>query len=363
VPVSRPRAPESGAKGAASRNGGGLKVGLGLFTAQVPPGSGRTVGQEYADILALCRLAEEAGFDSVWLSEHHGAADSYLPSLPVLGAAIAAVTSRIEIGFGVVLGPFQHPIRFAEDCAVLDQLAGGRLIPGLAPGWREEEFRAFGVPIAERVGRNSELVRICKLAWTEKRFSFDGRYFHFDQVAVTPKPAHPLELILGGFVEKAAARAGRLGDGFLASRPSLDKWRSLVAAFDGGVRESGRDPKQLTIGFLQNSWLSQDGQAPDHVWRGAWHQLGTYQAWEATDTPEQPYQLPPLDRESVARRMAMGTPEQVVENLKPMLEAHRGRKQHAVFRLHYPGMTRDQAAPAVELFAQRVIPELKRLAG
>src|SRR6266700_1476557 len=167
-----------------------LRVGLGLFTAQVPPGSGRTFSEEYADVLALTRDAEEVGFDSVWVSEHHGAADGYLPSLTALLAAMAAVTRRVELGMGVVLGPFQHPLRFAEDCAVVDNIAGGRLIVGLAPGWREEEFRAFGVPITERVGRNAELVKICRLAWSGRRFSFEGKYHRYEQVAVTPPPAH-----------------------------------------------------------------------------------------------------------------------------------------------------------------------------
>ncbi len=340
-----------------------LRVGLGLFTGQVPPGGPRTVAQEYADILDLCRLADEAGFDSVWVSEHHGAADSYLPSLTVMLGAIAAVTRRVQLGMGVVLGPFQHPLRFAEDCAVLDQLSGGRLIAGLAPGWRQEEFRAFNVPIRERVGRNAELVRICRLAWTEERFSFEGRYFRYDRVAVTPKPAHPIPILMGGFVEQAAARAGRLGDGFLASRGTLDRYRALVAACDAGAREAGRDPARLQIGFLQNAWVSPDGDVPEHVWQGAWHQLGTYLAWEQTDTPERPYQLPPIDREVVAKRSVMGTPDALVEQMRPWIEEFGKRDLHAVFRLHYPGMTAAQAAPAVELFAKEVIPALERLAG
>ena len=339
-----------------------LKVGLGLFTGQLPPGSGRTPAQEYDDILALCRQAEEVGFDSVWVSEHHGAADSYLPSLTVMLGAIAAVTRRVELGMGVVLGPFQHPLRFAEDCAVLDQLSHGRLIVGLAPGWREEEFRAFGVPIGERVGRNRELVEVCRLAWTEDRFSFDGKYFHYDRVAVTPRPGRHLPVVLGGFVEKAAARAGRLGDGFLASRNQLDKYRALVAAFDEGARAAGRDPEQLWVGFLQNAWVSADGRMPEVVERGAWHQLGTYIAWEENDTPDAPYELPPLDARIVQARTASGTPEQVVERMRPWIEEFGDRQLHAVFRLHYPGMTRAEAAPAVDLFAREVIPELKRLA-
>ena len=340
-----------------------LKVGLGLFTGQVPPGSGRTFAQEYADVLALCRDAEDAGFDSVWVSEHHGAADGYLPSLPVLQAAMAAVTRRVELGQGVVLGPFQQPLRFAEDCAVVDNLAGGRLIVGLAPGWREEEFRAFGIPIRERVGRNAELVRICRLAWTGQRFSFQGKYFQYEQVAVTPPPAHPLPILMGGFVEKAAERAGRLGDGFLGSRSDLGWFRRLLAAFERGAQSAGKDPARMPIGFLQNAWVSRDGALPEHVLAGAWHQLGTYGAWRVpNDTPEAPYQLPAIDRETVVKAMAAGGPDQVVAAMRPWLEEYGQRELHIVFRLHYPGMTRAQAQPAVELFASEVIPQLKRLA-
>jgi len=340
-----------------------LRVGLGLFTGQLPPGSGRTFAQEYADILALSRDAEEAGFDSVWVSEHHGAADGYLPSLTVMLAALAAVTSRVELGMGVVLGPFQHPLRFAEDCAVVDHLSGGRLIVGLAPGWREEEFRAFGVPMRERVGRNAELVKICRLAWTGQRFSFEGKHYRYQDVAVTPAPAHPLPILMGGFVEKAAERAGRLGDGFLASRNDLRWFQRLIAAFEGGAREAGKDPARMPIGLLQNAWVSRDGAIPDHVLEGAWHQLATYAAWRVpNDTPEAPYRLEELDRGAVVERMAAGTPDQVVEAMRPWLAAYGSRDLHIVFRLHYPGMTRAQAQPAVELFASEVIPQLKRLA-
>jgi alkanesulfonate monooxygenase SsuD/methylene tetrahydromethanopterin reductase-like flavin-dependent oxidoreductase (luciferase family) len=339
-----------------------LHLGFGLITGQVPPGSGRTFAREYAETLQLAQLAEDAGFDSVWVSEHHGAADGYLPSLPVLLGALAAVTRRVELGMGVVLGPFQHPLRFAEDCAVLDNLSGGRLLAGLAPGWREEEFRAFGVPLAERVARTADLVRVCRLAWAGQRFSFQGRFWNYEAVAVTPSPAHPIPIFLGGFVEKAAERAGRLGDGFLASRNSFDRFRELVDAFDAGARASGRDPQELSVGFLHNAFVTADGGTPEEVWRGAWHQLGTYVAWASTDTPEVPYQLPPVDRRQVEARTALGTPDQVVDRLGPWVEAFGRRRLYAVIRLHYPGMTYGEAAPAVELFTSRVMPQLRAIA-
>lgn len=272
------------------------------------------------------------------------------------------MTTRIEIGFGVVLAPFQHPLRFAEDCAVVDQVSRGRLVVGLAPGWREEEFRAFGIPTRERVGRTLELLRLCKQAWSEERFSFGGRYFAYDRVAVTPKPFHPLPVYMGAFVERAARRAGGVADGFLASRNRLDRFRSLLEAFDAGAREAGREPDRLLVGFLQNTWVSADGRTPHEVVAGAWHQLGTYLAWEQTDTPDAPYRLPPLDQAVVDERTPRGSPEQVVEKLGPWIEEFGRRRLTGVYRLHYPGLTYAQAAPAVELFAAQIAPALRRLA-
>ena len=159
----------------------GVRIGLGLFTGQIPPGSDRTFAQEYRDIIELSLLAETLGFDSVWVSEHHGAGDGYLPSLlPMLGA-LAAATERVQLGTGVVLTPFHHPLRLAEDAAVVDQISEGRLILGLGLGWREEEFRMFDIPIRERVRRTSETVEILRKAWTGERFSHEGRVFSLDR--------------------------------------------------------------------------------------------------------------------------------------------------------------------------------------
>ena len=127
-----------------------LRVGIGLFTAQLPSGSARSFALEYAETLELVRLAEQVGFESAWVSEHHGSSDGYLPSLLPMLAAFAAVTERIELGTGVVLTPLHDPLRLAEDAAVVDQLSAGRLILGLGNGSREEEFRMFGLTMNDR---------------------------------------------------------------------------------------------------------------------------------------------------------------------------------------------------------------------
>src|SRR3989449_7775987 len=159
-----------------------VQVGIGLFTAQVPPGSDRTFEREYRETIDLARLAETLGFESVWVSEHHGSGDGYMPSLLPTLAAFAAATEHIKLGTGVLLTPFHHPLRLAEDAATVDLISGGRLILGLGLGWREEEFRMFGVPLSERVRRTVETIEILRRAWRGRRFSYEGRIFSFDQV-------------------------------------------------------------------------------------------------------------------------------------------------------------------------------------
>src|SRR5437764_10287626 len=185
-----------------------MRLGFGSLTCQRYPGDGRSDEELYADALDLAVYAEELGFDSVWTSEHHFLDDGYAPSLLPLCAAIAARTSRVEIGTGVLLIPLHDPIRVAEDAATVDLISGGRLILGLGLGWRAEEFRMFGVPISERVRRTAETIEILRRAWAGRRFSYEGRVFSFDQVQVTPSPAQEAgpPIWLGGNVEPAIRR-------------------------------------------------------------------------------------------------------------------------------------------------------------
>lgn len=341
-----------------------VRIGLGLFTGQIPPGSERTFAQEYRDVIEMARMAEALGFDSVWVSEHHGSSDGYLPSLLPMLAALAASTERVQLGTGVMLTPFHHPLRLAEDAAVVDQLSSGRLILGLGLGWRDEEFRMFGIPAKERVRRTSETVEILRKAWTGDRFSHDGRAFQLDDVLVTPRPAQEPgpPIYLGGMVEASIKRAGRLGDGYIRSRGDLDSTKQALSWAEEGARDGGKDGAALGFALLQNAFVWDQGDAWDVVRDGAAHQLGVYEGWRAgTDTPEHPeLKVMPPDERKLRTMTPAGEPHEVTRALRPLIEAFASREEfHLVIRLHYPGMDRDTAARSIELFARDVLPALK----
>jgi probable F420-dependent oxidoreductase len=341
-----------------------VQIGIGLFTTQLPPGGKRTHAQEYREIIDLVRLAETLGFDSAWVSEHHGSSDGYMSSLLPTLAAFAAATERIKLGTGVMLAPFHHPLRLAEDAATVDLLSGGRLILGLGLGWREEEFRMFGVPKTERVRRTVETIEILRKAWTGERFSHQGRIFSFDQVKVTPRPVRESgpPIYLAGSAEPAIRRAGRLGDGYIRTRGGgVPRMAEDLKIAEDGARAAGRDPSSLAFAQLQNVFAWDEGDAWEVVREGVAHQIGTYAGWAAGgDTPGQGFVLPPQEEGLLRHLTPAGTPQEVVKVLRPLVEAFGGRHNfQLIVRLHYPGMDFHTASHAIEVFGERVLPALK----
>jgi probable F420-dependent oxidoreductase len=340
-----------------------VRVGIGLFTAQVPPDSGRSFVQEYREILDMVRLAETLGFDSAWVSEHHGAGDGYAPSLLPMLSAFAAATDRIRLGTGVMLTPFHHPLRLAEDAATVDLISGGRLILGLGLGWREEEFRMFAVPVSQRLGRTTETVEILRKAWTGGRFDFDGRHFRFDQVKVTPTPAQEtVPIYLGGMVPQAIRRSGRIADGYIRTRGGdLEGMKKDFTLAEESARDVGKDPGAFGLAQLQNTFVWDEGNAWEVAKDGVTHQLGVYGGWaQGSDTPGRDFFLAPPDETEMRRLTPTGTPQEVIRALRPMVEAFAGRNEfQLIVRLHYPGMRFDTAAHAIELFGEKVLPALK----
>lgn len=338
-----------------------LRVGVGLFTGQAPPGSGRTWRAEYRDSLALARVAEHAGLDGVWVNEHHNAADGYLPSPLALLAAFAAVTARVELGTGVMLAPFHHPLRLAEDAAVVDALSGGRLVLGLGAGWRSEEFRSFGVDARTRVRRLTETVEILGRAWTGERFSYSGRIFRFDDVVVTPRPARPPPVLVGGFADAAIRRAGRIADGFVASNVGLERVRESFELAAAARAEAGRPGPPAVAAFV-DAWVSDDAERDwPLVRRAVAYQKGLHAGWqEGADTAAVPPLVVEHGEAELRATTVIGGPDDVARALEPLARLL-GRYGDArlIVRLHYPGLPLGLVASAIDAFGRAVAPRLR----
>ncbi|MCB1285863.1 MAG: LLM class flavin-dependent oxidoreductase [Microthrixaceae bacterium] len=186
------------------------------FDLRNPAFSGVDLADRYEAALQMTEWGERNGALAVSLSEHHGSEDGYLPSPLVMAAAMAARTSSVAIAINAMPIPFHDPLRLAEDIAVVDRIANGRLHVTFAGGYAEHEFDMFGVELSERPARVREAVAALRQAWTGKPFEFRGRTV---QVLPTPAQSGGPSIILGGSSEPAARRAARIADGFVPSDP------------------------------------------------------------------------------------------------------------------------------------------------
>jgi alkanesulfonate monooxygenase SsuD/methylene tetrahydromethanopterin reductase-like flavin-dependent oxidoreductase (luciferase family) len=320
-----------------------------------PPRWHRPPGDLYAETLAQAAWAETVGFESIWLSEHHVTDEGYLPSpLPML-AALAVRTRVARLGTAVVLAPFQHPIRFAEDVAVVDQLSGGRLEIGVAPGYRVEEFAALGVDRRRRGSRTDELVEVARLAWTGEPFSYRGRNWSFDDVRVTPvprqRPGPPISI--GGASMAAARRAGRLGCFFT---PDSFAPVEVFDAYRAALVEHGHDPGAFPIATNRTIYVTEDPEAGwEEVREHFLYVHNRYRTWFAAAGDHAASGPPLADADALPRDLYMvGTPAQVIDEIEAM------RRRLPFERLYFwarpPGLDVERSSRSLELFARHVIP-------
>ena len=170
------------------------------------------LGQVYERAIERFEIMDQAGYDAVWLAEHHFSGYSVCPSVHMMGTLAAARTQRLRIGTAVSLAPFYNPLRLAEEVALLDVISGGRVNWGAGRGFSPKEFAAFGVPVAESGPRFHEAVDVVLKAWTQEKLKHQGQFFQYDDVEVLPKPVqapHPpvwMAATSEGAIDWAAAR-------------------------------------------------------------------------------------------------------------------------------------------------------------
>ena len=317
----------------------------------------RESGYLYNRILDQIEWADRVGFDRITFAEHHFLDEGFLPALMPMMAAVAARTKRVLLGAEILLLPLHHPVRLAEDAAIVDIISNGRLQElGVAGGYREEEYAGLGMKLAERAGRMEECLQIVRKCWTEDEFSFDGRYYKLTKVRMFPKPIQKggPRLILGGSAAAVARRAARLADGLFPM--TADLWDVYYDELERlGRPAERRPPPPPQIPFLH---VSED---PERDWEQirphARFELDQYRAWgmDATDS------YGDLDEQALRAAHPIWTPEQAKERLL----ARQAEYPDSVFSFApvLAGMDPDLAQQSLELIAAHVLPALKAAQG
>jgi alkanesulfonate monooxygenase SsuD/methylene tetrahydromethanopterin reductase-like flavin-dependent oxidoreductase (luciferase family) len=321
---------------------------LGLrYDFRNPPIGGTTMAERYACALEQCEWAEALGFDSVTLSEHHGVEDGYLPSALTLAAAIAARTKTMRIRIAAVLPALYHPLRLAEEAAVVDNISNGRLDLVVTNGYVPSEYEMFDEHISNRVKRTVEAVRVLRQAFTGEPFEFRGK-----TVRVTPTPVQKpgVPIWLGAASEGAARRAARIADMLLPSYPELwDVYRDEL------VKLGKPDPGPIPQGTIACLIVS---ETPDATWAKiapfAMHEMNGYGKWAAESGSATGYS--PVSDPDALRAMGVYqvlTPEQTVEQIRAL-----GPYAPVLFHPLMGGTPPAQSWENLRLFETKVLPHL-----
>ena len=325
---------------------------LGVWYDFRNPAEGRMPWRElYIGLLDQAVLAEQIGFDSIWVSEHHFTEDGYLPSLAPMLAVLSQRTSRVKLGTAVLLAPLHHPLRLAEDMALVDQLSGGRLELGIAPGYRPEEFEVLGVPKRQRGRRTDETIELLQLAWKGARFSYHSEHFNFDDVIVAPAPyteGGP-PLWIGGNSSFSAARAAKYGCGFMSdSGAGIDIYDEYKSRYQGA---SG--PRVATNRVLFAA--SSHEKAWELAGESLLYQFNCYRKWFADAEDADTHGGLVTDyRELSAAHYFVGTPDEIVEAIVAA-EREFGFEE-LIFWARPPGMRLEVSTRSLELIAKEVLP-------
>ena len=320
-----------------------------------PGFSGLGFSDFYAAMFRQIEFAEQAGLDSIWLTEHHFTDDGYLSAIMPTLAAVAARTRRMTVGTYVLLAPFYHPLRLAEDAAAIDVFSNGRLRLGIGMGYRAEEFDGFQVSRKTRLSRTLETIEIMKRAWTGERFSFEGKHYSFQDVRVLPRPVsrpHP-ELLWGGMTPTAIERGAQMGLSFACNLGLRE-----VTLYRDALRKHGKDPSAYSIVNSRIVYVADNAeQAWQDIGQAAMYQAELYGKWlsEASDGG-QDWIVADADR--IKRNSVLGTATEVAERLSAIIAAT--PMTEMILNMQLPGLAPDKAMRSLERFVANALPALRR---
>ncbi len=339
-----------------------MRFGIGPFSMQAPAGSPPNHGVLYKEMLEQVELAEEIGFDSAWLVEHHFMEDGMCPSLLVTAAAMAARTSSIKIGTSMYLLPLHRPIQTAEDVAVLDHISQGRFIFGVATGYRPEEYAGYEEKRQGREQRMEEQLDILIKSWTTTGFSLAGKYYNVENLNVTPKPfqkPHP-PIWVGASTPGGVRRAAEWGTALVASpRHHVNELTEHFRLYHNQL-ECFKKSALITPVIREVYVAETTAQAEEEARNGIMYiHGGMYGKWanvrplrddagNVVTTPET------VTFDTHRERFIIGDPDHCIREIE-MYQRKIGM-DYLICWMHYPGADHGKSLRAMRLFSKEVMP-------
>lgn len=324
------------------------------------------------ETLQEIQLADQLGFDSAWLAEHHFSRYGILGNPLLVGAAVAETTKTIRIGTAVVVLPFHHPLRLAEDAATLDILTGGRLDLGVGRGYQPKEFRGFGIDAESSKARYHEVIDILRLAWRGEPFEYEGMHYSCTELTTSPRPAQPggppiLHAVVSpsSFVERGLA-----GDRIITSPTftPLAVMKKNFDAYQASLISAGHDPAGFDVPYMQQVWV---GHTTEGLSAAADAALRYYQSMgtvlpgsqDSVKAETEYYEKVRhhLDLLTLEQTLThggnFGSVDQVVDTLGRL--ATELGVSHYICWFRIPTLDRNIALESMETFAREVIPQLR----
>jgi len=315
------------------------------------------LGALYRDSVDQIVWAEQLGFGSAWLSEHHFSDDDYASSPLTVAAAIGARTTTMRIGTNIIVAALHDPVRLAEDATALSLLTGDRFELGLGLGYHEREFTAFGRKVKQRPSLLEDSIAVIRQSWSGAGEPYVGKRFSHPGLPVTPRPEIAPRLLIGAQSEPGIDRAGRIADGVITlSNDHCQTYLDAVTRHGGNVADSRIYASQWTI-------VAED---PEKVWaeigERALYQLNEYIAWGSFEGAGQPSKFPDPQAVLDAGAYRLMDASLAIDELVSL-----ATKYPQIRDFHYwaqlPGESLESGSARIQYMADKVIPEVTRKLG
>jgi alkanesulfonate monooxygenase SsuD/methylene tetrahydromethanopterin reductase-like flavin-dependent oxidoreductase (luciferase family) len=316
-------------------------------------------GDYFKEALEEALYGEDLGFDSVWLEEHHSIRNHYWPSPLMALAGIATRTTHVQLGTDIVVLPFYHPVRAAEDMAMLQLISNGRAIFGAAIGYRPPEFELYDVSLDDRGARYVEMLKIMRALWTQDYVEYAGRFYKI-KGCIEPRPETPIPVWLGGWGELSLKRAAQLGDAWVPGpTANLEKLLNAQKQYRAFLSDAGKDTADVPNPLTREVVIADTRER-------AWELAEKYVMVNYRDEYGGGWKHPligsqdqtPVALESLSNdRFIVGNPDDCITRIRRFVDTF--GVDHLICRLYFAGMPHDHIMTELRLLANEVFPAFR----